>query len=168
MDETWIHHFTPKMKEQSKQWTERRESASKKVKTVPSAGKVMASVFWDAREIIFIEYLHKGKTINSEYYTNLLQRLRDEIKKKRPHLTKKKVLFNQDDVLIHTSVIAMPKINEVKFKLLLHTSYSPKLANNEKLEVSRSSTVFTINRVLKLLNIRGEKCIQLKGDYVEK
>ena len=43
-------------KEQSKQWTWRGESAPKKVKTVPSAGKVTASVFWDARGIIFIRY----------------------------------------------------------------------------------------------------------------
>ncbi|XP_023218736.1 uncharacterized protein LOC111620945 [Centruroides sculpturatus] len=48
MDETWVHHFTPETKEQSKEWTERGESAPKKAKTVPSAGKVMASVFWDA------------------------------------------------------------------------------------------------------------------------
>ena len=34
MDETWVHHFTLKMKEQSKRWTEREEQASKKAKTV--------------------------------------------------------------------------------------------------------------------------------------
>ena len=54
MDEIWVHHFGPETKEQSKQWTERGESAPKKVKTVPSAGKVMASVFWDARGTVFI------------------------------------------------------------------------------------------------------------------
>ncbi|XP_023212521.1 uncharacterized protein LOC111615326 [Centruroides sculpturatus] len=48
MDETWVHHFTSETKEQSKRWTERGESAPKKAKTVPSAGKVVASVFWDA------------------------------------------------------------------------------------------------------------------------
>jgi hypothetical protein len=55
----------------------------------------MASVFWDARGIIFIDYLEKGQTINSEYYIALLERLNDEIKKKRPHLKKKKVLFHE-------------------------------------------------------------------------
>jgi hypothetical protein len=56
MDKTLVHHFTPETKEQSKQWTERGESAPKE-KTVPSAGKVKASVFWDAHGIIFIDYL---------------------------------------------------------------------------------------------------------------
>ena len=49
---------------------------------MPSAGKVMTSVFWDARRIIFIDYLQKAKTINGEYYANLLQHLSDEIKEK--------------------------------------------------------------------------------------
>ncbi|KAG5336710.1 SETMR methyltransferase, partial [Acromyrmex heyeri] len=41
LDETWIHYFTPKTKEQSKQWTSPSESAPKKAKSV---GKVMAGL----------------------------------------------------------------------------------------------------------------------------
>ncbi|XP_055384278.1 uncharacterized protein LOC129613955 [Condylostylus longicornis] len=102
IDETWVHHYTPETKEQSKQWTSRGEAAPKKAKTTLSAGKVMASVSWDARDISFVDYLQKGKTINGEYYANLLQRLSEEIKVKRPHLSKKKVLFHQDNAPIQT------------------------------------------------------------------
>ena len=63
MDETWIHHYTQQSKQQSKQWTEAGCSAPKKTSSAPSAGKVMASVFWDAEGILFIDYLEKGKTI---------------------------------------------------------------------------------------------------------
>ena len=49
------------MKKQSKELTERGELAPKKAKTILSAGKVMASVVWDPRGIIFINYLEKGK-----------------------------------------------------------------------------------------------------------
>ena len=45
MDETWIHHYTPESKQQSKQWMEAGCSAPKKTRSIPSAGKVMASVF---------------------------------------------------------------------------------------------------------------------------
>ena len=31
----------------------------------------MASVFWDEHSILFIDYLEKGKTINSDYYMAL-------------------------------------------------------------------------------------------------
>ena len=50
----------------------------------------MASVFWDAHGILFIDYLEKGKIINSDYYMALLDRLSPGIKKKRPHVKKKK------------------------------------------------------------------------------
>jgi hypothetical protein len=54
MDETWIHHYTPESKQQSKQWTEAGCSAPKKTRSVPSAEKVMTSVFWDAESTLFI------------------------------------------------------------------------------------------------------------------
>lgn len=40
-----------------------------------SAGKVTASVLWDAHRIIFIDYLKSDKTINSDYYFGLLDLL---------------------------------------------------------------------------------------------
>ncbi|XP_066259451.1 histone-lysine N-methyltransferase SETMAR-like [Euwallacea similis] len=58
MDETWL---TSEIKEQSKQWTQRRESVS-------STGKAMASFFWDVCGIIFIDQLPKGKTTNREFH----------------------------------------------------------------------------------------------------
>ena len=40
-----------------------------------SASKISASVFWDAHGILFIDYLAKGRTSNSEYSVALLARL---------------------------------------------------------------------------------------------
>ena len=91
----------------------------------------MTLVFWvfrDAHGIISINYFQKLKTINGDYYANLLQRLYDKIKEKQPHLAKKKVLFHQDNAPVHTSVIAMAKINEFEFKLLPQAPYLPDLA----------------------------------------
>ena len=82
MDETWIHYVTPKTKEQSKQWTSLGEPASKKAKTVKSAGKVMATVFWDARGIIHIDYLPSKQTINGDYYAGLLDCFNNIFKEK--------------------------------------------------------------------------------------
>ena len=50
----------------------------------------MATVFWDAKGVLLIDYLEKGTTINSEYYCNLLDQLHDKIREKRPGLQKKK------------------------------------------------------------------------------
>ena len=49
----------------------------------------MASVFWDAHVVIFIDYLKKGRTITGAYYAALFDRLVDEIRKKWTHLKKK-------------------------------------------------------------------------------
>jgi hypothetical protein len=45
VNETWIHHYMPEMKEESKQWTSPGKQAPKKAKRVPSAGKVRDTVF---------------------------------------------------------------------------------------------------------------------------
>ena len=48
-DETWDHHFDPKSKMQSKQWKHPDSPPPKKFKRVHSAGKVMASIFWESQ-----------------------------------------------------------------------------------------------------------------------
>jgi 5S rRNA maturation endonuclease (ribonuclease M5) len=53
----------------------------------------LASVLWDARVIIFIDYLEKGQNINSEYYMALLEHLNAEIKKKTAEVEEKKCFF---------------------------------------------------------------------------
>ena len=65
-----------------------------------SAGMVLASVFWDAQSILFIEYFEKV-TIYSDYYIQLLVSLKAEAAKKRPKLKKKKVIFHQENALCH-------------------------------------------------------------------
>ena len=89
MDEIWIHHFTLESNRQSAEWTAASESHPKRLKTQTSAGKVLASIFWDVQGILFIDYLDKGRNINSEYYIALLVHLKEEITKKQPQMKKK-------------------------------------------------------------------------------
>jgi histone-lysine N-methyltransferase SETMAR len=190
MDETWIHHYTPESKQQSKQWTEAGCSALKKTRSVPSSGKVMASVFWDAEGILFIDYLEKGKTVTGEYYSNLLTRLDDKIREKRSGLQKKNIIFHQDNATAHKSVLVMENLH---YELLEHPPYSPDLApsdfclfpklklylagqrfssNQEAIAaVEGYSAVLTKNHYrdgIMVLEHRWNKGISLKGDYVEK
>ena len=72
MDETWVHHYTSETKQQ---WVEASGSALKKTKSITSSEKIMARVFWDAKQILIFDYLGKGKTITGEYYSNLLDQL---------------------------------------------------------------------------------------------
>ena len=91
------------------------------------AGKVLTIVFWDAQGILIIDYLEKGRTINSEYYIALLLRLKEEIAKKWPQMKKKKVLLHQDNASCHESIPTMTKL----YELLLHPPYSLNLAPSD-------------------------------------
>ena len=127
IDETWIYHFILESNRQSAEWTVAGESHPKQPKMQTSAGKVLASIFWDVQGILFIDYLEKGRTINSKYYIALLMRLKEEITKKWLQM-KKKVLFHQDNTPCHKLIALKAKLHELHFKLLPHPPYYPDLA----------------------------------------
>ena len=79
VDETWFHNYEPENKVQSCQWVGLGSARPKKFKTQPSAGKVMATVFWGAKDIIMLDFLPKRSTITGVYYANLLDKLRTAI-----------------------------------------------------------------------------------------
>ena len=56
VDETWVHYYEPENKAQSRQWVGPGSPRPKKFKTQPSAGKVMATVFWDAKGVIMLAF----------------------------------------------------------------------------------------------------------------
>ena len=117
-DECWVHHFEPETKRQSMQWKYSTSPAPKKAKTVSSAGKVMASIFWDAKGIVLNDYLQKGKTIHGEYYAKLLRELRQAIKSKWPGKLTKGVLLHQDNAPAHKSLVAMSTVKNCGFELI--------------------------------------------------
>ena len=86
----------------------------------------MASVFWGAEGILFIDYLEKGKTITGEYCSNLLTRLDEKNSWEKTRFAKeKKIIFHQDNAPAHKSVLAMGKLRDLHYELLEHPPYSP-------------------------------------------
>ena len=49
MDETWIYHHDPKLKQERLQWIEAGSSAPKTGEVRTIGKKIMASIFWDAK-----------------------------------------------------------------------------------------------------------------------
>ncbi|PNF43968.1 hypothetical protein B7P43_G00913 [Cryptotermes secundus] len=60
-DESWFHHFEPETKWPSTEWHHLNSPSKEKAKTVPSAEKVMGTVFWDAEGFILAKFLEPGK-----------------------------------------------------------------------------------------------------------
>ena len=67
MDEIWLYHFDPETKQQSMEWRHSGSPGPKKFRVQKSAGKVIASIFWD-QDSILSDRLPKAQTINAEYY----------------------------------------------------------------------------------------------------
>ena len=157
----WVpsfHYYTPETKRSSAEWTAAGESRPKRLKILQWAGKVTLFVFWDAYGILFMDYLKKGKTINSDYYMALLDRLSAEIKEKRSHMQKKKLLFHQDNAPYHNSMKTMVKLNELSFELLPHPPYSSDL---------NPSDYWIFASLKEVLQGRRSKCITLEGNYID-
>ena len=165
-----------------KQWVKPGESVLKRPRTQHSAGKVMASVFWDTHGVIFIDYLEKRRKTTGAYYAALLDRLVDHIRQKRQHLKKKQTLFHYYNAPSHTSSIAQAKKHELGFELPPHPPYSQdkkrwlygrRFESNEEVELETEGYVgglvksYYLEGIEKLKD-RWIRCIELQGEYIEK
>ena len=97
----------------------------KTFKRASSAGKVMASDFWDSQGVIMIDYLQQGRTINGAYYAAELRRLRQEIARKMRRKLTRSVLLLQDNAPAHMSQVAVTAATECGFVVLPLPPYSP-------------------------------------------
>ena len=96
--------------------------------------------------ILLIDYLEKGRTVNSEYYIALLVLLKEEIAKKTATNEKGKVLLHQDYAQYQKSIVTMAKLHEVHFELLLHPSYSQNLAHSDYWQFADFKRILQVNR----------------------
>ncbi|XP_071086511.1 histone-lysine N-methyltransferase SETMAR-like [Haliotis cracherodii] len=115
-DETWIHHWDTETKKDSKQLKHKTSPLPKKFKTQPSAGKIMATVFWDSKGVLMIDYKPPKKTITGAYYAALMKKLRNAIKDKRRGMLTAGVLLLHDNAPVHKSRVAQAAIRECKFE----------------------------------------------------
>ena len=98
------------IKLKSRRWVGPRSPRPKKFKTQRSAGKVIATVFWDTKGVIMLDFLPKRSTTTGVYYANLLHQLRTAIHEKTP------------------SKVAMDAVERNGYELIPHPAYSPDLA----------------------------------------
>ena len=102
-----------------------------KFRVQKSAGKVLASIFWDQDGIFLKDYLPKGQTINAEYYSSVLVQLKDILKEKRRGKVSKGVLFLHDNAPAHRALATQKKLAYLGFQCLDHPPYSPDLAPSD-------------------------------------
>ena len=126
-DETWLYLHDPESKQASMEWRYKGEKAPIKPKMVRSAGKVMATVFFDAQGVILVDYLEQGKTVTGVRYDDVLTSLREAIKEKRRGKLAKGVIFHHDNAPAHTSNLIKNSLHPHGYEMLPHPPYSPDL-----------------------------------------
>lgn len=128
-DESWVYGYDPETKAQSSQWKCPASPRPKKARQVRSNVKVMLTVFFDQQGIVHHEYAPQGQTITKEYYVQVLTRLRDAVRRKRPllHATRD-WLLHHDNAPAHASQLVQQFLAKHQIAQVCQPPYSPDLA----------------------------------------
>ncbi|CEF59956.1 Transposase, type 1 family-containing protein [Strongyloides ratti] len=165
-DKTWILYINPESKEKSKEWKHPNSPPPKKVKSMFPSRKVMASIFWDSKEILLMDFFPSGQTITGEYYSNLLDQFDQKIREKRPGLSKKKIIFHQNNARAHTCLTSLAKISSLRFKKFLS---GKRFSSLEELQETVNGYFEGLEKNhfkegIEAMESRWKKCIELEGN----
>jgi len=153
----------------------------------------MATIFWDSKGLLLIDYLPSKTTMNGQYYASLLLKLCDAIKEKRRGMLMRGVWLLHNNAPIHKSMIAQQAVHDCDFVQLDHPAYSRELAPSDyflfrNLKSHLRGVRYLDDEALKeavkewleghteefyfsginSLPKKCHKCIELSGDYIEK
>lgn len=94
--------------------------------------KVMLSIWWDCKGVVYYELLGKNETVDSDKYCQQLECLKAAIAEKRPALANRRgVVFQHDNARPHTSVATCRRLYDFGWDVLPHPPYSPDLAPSD-------------------------------------
>nr|AAP51086.1 transposase [Forficula auricularia] len=128
-DEKWVVYNNIKRK---RSWSRPGEPAQTTSKAGIHQKKVLLSVWWDYKGIVYFELLPPNRTINSVVYIEQLTKLNNAVEEKRAELTNRKgVVFHHDNARPHTSLVTRQKLLELGWDVLPHPPYSPDLAPSD-------------------------------------
>jgi hypothetical protein len=101
-DETWVYGYDPEMKVQSSQWKHSSSPRPKEAQRVQSKVKVLLFSFTIAG-FLHHSYAPESKTINKEYYLEVIRHLRDAVWCKRPNLyASRNCIMTMPRIIHHT------------------------------------------------------------------
>jgi histone-lysine N-methyltransferase SETMAR len=111
-------------------WKHPSSPTEKKFKTT-SVHKVMATVFWDMKGLLLVDFIHKNKTINADQYIQTLQEVRQAIRRKRVGMLTRGVKLLHDNATPHTAGKTRETIEKMGWEILKHPPHSPDLAPSD-------------------------------------
>ena len=124
-----VSGYDPETKRQSSQWKHPESPRPKKARQVRSKIKVMLTVFFDIRGIVHHEYALEGQTVTKEYYQDVLRRLRDAVRRKRPDMwTAENWQLHHANAPAHSSQLIQDFLAKHGIPTVRQPPYSPDMA----------------------------------------
>lgn len=127
-DESWVQYDN---RWKQNQWLRPNQPAVAVAKQMHPKRQLLC-VWWSVYGIVHWDLIPLHSTITAQIYSDQLQRVQNRLR--RPPFTtmlRKGVVFQQDGARPHTGQIALSKIQELGWELLLHPPYSPDLAPSD-------------------------------------
>jgi len=94
--------------------------------------KTILLTFFDIRGIVHYEFVPNGQTVNQVYYLEVLERLREKVRRKRPELfAKNSWILHHDNSPARTALSVREFLATKQITVLKHPAYSPDLAPND-------------------------------------
>jgi hypothetical protein len=93
--------------------------------------KMLATVFWDRKGNLLMEFMAPGTTIMSEVYCDTLSKLQRSIQNKRRGMLTKGVVLLHDNARPHTVARTAALIKSFKWEIFDHPPYSLDLAPSD-------------------------------------
>jgi len=151
----------------------------------------MLIIFLDIRGIVHKEFVLPGQTVNGKFCCEVLRRLRENVRHKRPEMWKNRNWLLHDNAPAHTSLVVREFLTK-NVTTVPHPAYSPDLApcdfyvfpkmklwlkgrrftSNEEVQAESQQILNTItpadfNEYFQKWQNRWDRCIQAQGDYFE-
>ena len=128
-DETWCFAHDTETKRQSSAWVGEIFPRPKKLKFQRSRIKTMLIIFFESQGVLHKEFVPEGKTVNSEFYKGVMDRLLKRIQRVRPAAFCSLNLFLlHDNEPAHKAASVCQFLTHKNVTTLYHPPYSPDLS----------------------------------------
>jgi len=128
-DESIVYAYDPETKLQSAQWKSPGSPRPKKARTQKSKLKTMLICFFDQEGIVHREFVPPGMTVKADFYCDVLSRLRENVRRKKPQKWQnQKLIIHHDNAPAHRSFKVSQFLAKNNMTVILHPPYSSDLA----------------------------------------
>jgi len=91
----------------------------------------MLIAFFDIDSVVHHEFIPPGQTVNGHFYVQVLQRLRDAVRRKWPDKWQGEWFLHHVNAPNHTSLVVQQYLTEKRIPVITKPLYSPDLAPSD-------------------------------------